>query len=54
VDFADNFKERIVALDLASEAEVDELKHAVAAHLDDPTTAVFVGPYIQAWGRKPD
>jgi SAM-dependent methyltransferase len=54
VDFADNFKDRIVALDLASAAEVDELKHAVAAHLDDPNTAVFIGPYIQAWGRKPE
>ena len=32
---------------------VDELKRAVAAHLDDPETAVFFGPYIQAWGRKP-
>ncbi|AGB26626.1 hypothetical protein Mycsm_06485 [Mycobacterium sp. JS623] len=39
--------------DLATEAEVDELKRAVAAHLDDPQTTVFFGPYIQAWGRKP-
>jgi len=53
LDFADNFKDRIVAMDLATEKEVDELKRAVAAHLDDPETAVFFGPYIQAWGRKP-
>jgi SAM-dependent methyltransferase len=53
LDFADNFKDRIVAMDLATEDEVDELKRAVAAHLDDPETAVFFGPYIQAWGRKP-
>jgi len=53
VDFVDNFKDRIVAMDLATEAEVDELKRSVAAHLDDPQTAVFFGPYIQAWGRKP-
>jgi SAM-dependent methyltransferase len=54
VDFAGNFKERIVAMDLATEQEVDELRTAVAAHLDDPGTAVFFGPYIQAWGRKPE
>jgi SAM-dependent methyltransferase len=53
LDFADNFRDRIVAMDLATEDEVDELKRAVAAHLDDPNTAVFFGPYIQAWGRKP-
>ena len=54
LDFADNFRDRIVAMDLATEKEVDELKHAVAAHLDDPDTSVFFGPYIQAWGRKPE
>jgi ubiquinone/menaquinone biosynthesis C-methylase UbiE len=53
LDFADNFKDRIVAMELATEREVDELKRAVAVHLDDPETAVFFGPYIQAWGRKP-
>jgi SAM-dependent methyltransferase len=53
LDFSDNFKDRIVALALATEAEFNELKHALAAHLDDPDTAVFIGPYIQAWGRKP-
>jgi SAM-dependent methyltransferase len=53
LDFADNFRDRIVAMDLATEQEVDELKRSVAAHLDDPNTTVFFGPYIQAWGRKP-
>ncbi|MBE1550766.1 SAM-dependent methyltransferase [Mycobacterium sp. OAS707] len=53
VDFVGNFKDRIVAMDLATEAEVDELKAAVTTHLDDPGTAVFFGPYIQVWGRKP-
>jgi SAM-dependent methyltransferase len=53
VDFVDNFRERILALDLIAEDDLRDLKQALAAHLDDPETVVFIGPYIQAWGRKP-
>jgi ubiquinone/menaquinone biosynthesis C-methylase UbiE len=53
VDFADNFKQHILALGLVSERDLAELRQALASHLDDPNTVVFDGPYIQAWGRKP-
>lgn len=53
VDFLDNMRERIIALDLVVEGELVRLREALARHLDDPDTVVFHGPYIQAWGRKP-
>jgi SAM-dependent methyltransferase len=53
-DFVDNFKERILALDLIAEDDLRDLKQTLASHLDNPDTVVFFGPYIQAWGRKPD
>jgi SAM-dependent methyltransferase len=53
VDFVDNLRERILALKLATGPELADLKEALAAHLDNPDTVVFHGPYIQAWGRKP-
>jgi 2-polyprenyl-3-methyl-5-hydroxy-6-metoxy-1,4-benzoquinol methylase len=53
LDFVDNFKHRILELELASEAEIAELKVGLATHLENPETGVFIGPYIQAWGRKP-
>jgi SAM-dependent methyltransferase len=52
VDFLGNFRPRILALDLATEAELADLKDALVSHLDNPDTVVFIGPYIQAWGRK--
>lgn len=53
LEFADNFKDRIVAQDLATETEFNDLKQTLAAHLDDPDTVVLFGPYIQAWGHTP-
>ena len=54
VDFLDNMRERILALHLVPEGELVELRKALVRHLDNPDTVVFHGPYIQAWGRKPD
>jgi SAM-dependent methyltransferase len=54
VEFVDNFHDRIMSLDLISEDDLRDLKQNLASHLDDPNTVVFIGPYIQAWGRKPD
>jgi hypothetical protein len=45
--------EGILALDLATEAELADLKEALARHLDNPHSVVFVGPYIRAWSRRP-
>jgi SAM-dependent methyltransferase len=53
LDFLENFKQRILELGSASEAEIAELKLALATHIENPETGVFIGPYIQAWGRKP-
>jgi hypothetical protein len=53
LDFLENFKQRILELGSASEAEIAELKLALATHLENPETGVFIGPYIQAWGFKP-
>jgi hypothetical protein len=52
LDFADNFKERIITLELATESELANWKADLVRHLDNPNTSVFIGPYIQAWGRK--
>jgi SAM-dependent methyltransferase len=52
LDFAGNFKDRILELRLIEESEFEALQKALEAHLSDPTTAVFIGPYVQAWGRK--
>ena len=46
--------ERPFPLQLVPEAELVQLREALARHLDNPDTVVFRGPYIQAWGRKPD
>jgi SAM-dependent methyltransferase len=54
VEFVDNFREHILALDLIAEDDLRDLKQTLASHLDNPDTVVFIGPYVQAWGRKPD
>lgn len=51
--FADNLRERLLSQKLIGEEDLDAMKDAVGHHLDDPGTMVFIGPYIQAWGRKP-
>jgi len=49
VDFVDNLRERILALNLATGPELADLKETLAAHLDNPDTVMFHGPDIQAW-----
>lgn len=53
LDFSRNVKERLIAQGLVAEDEYVRLQQDLAAHLEDPDTVVFVGPYVQAWGRKP-
>jgi SAM-dependent methyltransferase len=53
LQFADNFRTRILDEGLLPEDDFDALKGDVARHLDNPETTVYVGPYVQAWGRKP-
>ena len=43
----------IVKQGIASEAELDELDHAVREHLADPDTLVVPFMYFMVWGRKP-
>ena len=52
LDFADNFKSRIVGLGLATDAEVEQLKDGPRTDLSDPAASVFIGAYVQVWGRK--
>jgi ubiquinone/menaquinone biosynthesis C-methylase UbiE len=42
----------IVAIGLASEAELAELDATARAHVEDPRTVVIYGHLFQAWGRK--
>ena len=53
LDFAGNFKPAVLTQRLCSEIAYDQLTTALATHLEDPDTTVFLGPYVQAWGRKP-
>ena len=52
LDFADNLQARIAALDLIRDDDFTALRDRLARHLEDPATAIFQGPYVQAWGRK--
>ena len=51
LQFAGNFKDQILARGLLSAEGFAALRDALAADLRDPGTTVFLGPYIQAWGR---
>lgn len=53
LDFANNLSDRLLAGEFVSARELDDLKTALARHLDDPGTLVVSHVYIQAWGRKP-
>lgn len=53
LDFAHNLGDRLLAQKLISEEGLTALKQAMAQHLQKPETLVLIGPYIQAWGRKP-
>jgi hypothetical protein len=52
LDFAGNFVDRIVGAGLVSRAVFDVLCEEVRELIADPRTAIFIGPYVQAWGTK--
>jgi Methylase involved in ubiquinone/menaquinone biosynthesis len=53
LDFADNLSDRILAQELASEAELAQMKAALGQHLANPDTLVVSHVFFQAWGRTP-
>ena len=53
LEFAENVSGRLVAENLVSEGELQDLKAALARHLDDPGTLVVSHLFFQVWGRKP-
>lgn len=53
LDLVRAMRPHIVAMGLASEAELSELDAAARAHVEDPRTVVMYGHLFQAWGRKP-
>ena len=53
LDFAHNLSDRFLAQELITEEALTDLKHALAQHLNQAETLVLIGPYMQAWGRKP-
>ena len=52
LDFAGNFEQRAIEQGLITAPEFTALKANLARHIADPATTVFVGPYVQAWGRR--
>jgi SAM-dependent methyltransferase len=53
VDFVENLRERLLAHEILTEAELDDLLGALRRHLDDPNTLVISHLIFQVWGRKP-
>jgi hypothetical protein len=47
-------KDKILATSRLSEAEFNEHRAALAAHLGDPDTLLIDQLFVQAWGRRPD
>jgi hypothetical protein len=54
LDLVRSMRSQIVQMELASEAELDELDAAARVHLNDPHTIVMSGLLFLTWGRKPD
>jgi SAM-dependent methyltransferase len=52
-DLLRSTRAQVVAMGLASEAELDELDAAARAHLEDPRTIVMSGLLFLVWARKP-
>ncbi len=52
-DLLRSTRAQVVAMGLASEAELDELDAATRAHFDDPRTIVVSGLLFLVWARKP-
>jgi SAM-dependent methyltransferase len=53
LDLVRAMRPQVVAMGLASEAELDELDAAARTHLADPRTIALSGLLYLAWGRKP-
>lgn len=53
LDFAHNLSDRFLEQKLITEPALTALKHALVHHLNQAETLVLIGPYVQAWGRKP-
>ena len=52
-DLLRSTRTQVVAMGLASGAELDDLDAAARAHLDDPRTIVVSGLLFLVWARKP-
>jgi SAM-dependent methyltransferase len=53
IDLVRSMRPHVLAMGLASEAELDELDAAARAHLNDPSTVAIPGLVFLAWGRTP-
>jgi len=53
LDFAESLQERILEQGLITEQAYTDLKGRLRRHIENPATLVVIGPYVQAWGRKP-
>jgi len=54
LDFVENLTERLLAQQLITARELDDLKAALKRHIDAPDTLVVSHLFFQAWGRKPE
>jgi SAM-dependent methyltransferase len=53
LDLVASMRPKILALGIATEAELADVTTAVRQHIDDPDTLVMPHLLILAWGRKP-
>lgn len=53
LDLLASMRPHILELELATDAELDELDASARAHIDDPRTIVVSGLTFLSWGRKP-
>jgi hypothetical protein len=51
--FAENLKDRLLARNVVTRKELDDLLSEVKRHIDNPHTLVLGGLYFQTWGRRP-
>jgi hypothetical protein len=53
LDFLGNLEGRFLAAGLVDMRELEQLRAALASHVEDRGTYVISHLFIQAWGRKP-
>ena len=51
--FIENLRTRLLARQLSSHTELNDLVGQVTRHVEDPHTLVMGGLFFQAWGRRP-